>query len=440
MDSFVCPSKLVKMQKLQKGISVCVHPHVYSPTDCPFSITGCKIVLQTPKHMLGDIPVSVAEYYPGINSSDECDFNPKQKSTEGCIQKRVEYEPSMWRALSLFSRRLQEIKHTASSHGVSLELPSVKSQESTTKVIGEASAVALVAQELEELKKQMHMSSKKLPYTPGLWAVLSSMEDKIRLLEQDYKVAVSINADTAGVTKADAPNQVAFTVSITEKCLIEVCVGDYTKHMSADTIISILVHDVDQHYMKPLVSSGGQMVYESIRSRMKELSACELPQVFETKPHKLQAKKLLHCLVPKWSGKENSALETALSHALASSFAYGVVIAPATVYPINYPPEVIAEALMKAIRMKEKLQCAEMHVAVYTVDMDEAQKVRNYFQQHNLKINLKHLKPQSQQNSTTHKSGNAIISVRKIESTLPSLVSVIKGDMLQQKVCEHSPI
>lgn len=390
--------------------------------------------------MLGDVSVSVVEYYPGINSSDECDFNPNQKSTESSIKKCVEYEPSMWRALSFFPERLQEIKHTASSHGVTLELPSVRSPESTAKVVGEASAVALVVKELEELKKQMHKSSKTLPYTPGLWAVLCSMEDKIRLLEQDCKVAVSIEADTATVTKADAPNQVAFTVSITERCLIEVCVGDYTKHMSADTIISILVHDVDQQYLKPLVSSGGQMVYEGVQSRMKELSAYELPQVFETKPYKLQAKKLLHCLVSKWSGKENSVLETAFSHALASSAASGVAIAPATVYPINYPPEVVAEAVMKAIQMKEKIQYAEMHVALYTVDMDEAQRVGNYFKQHSLKINLKHLKPQNQQSSTAHKGENATISVRRIESSLPSLVSVIKGDMLQQKVCEHTVV
>ena len=341
--------------------------------------------------------------------------------------------------MSFFPHKLQEVQHIAFSHNVTFNFPSATHLSSAVNVIGNSSEVAVVVRALEGLKTTLHTSSVTLEYSPGMWSALSSLEDKIRLLEQESKVAICFNVDDWHTTGIDVQNQVAFTASISEGCLFEVCVGNYAKHSPADAIITILVCEVDNQCLKPLTKCGGEKVYEDVQNRIRELSSYELPQVFETKPHNLKVSKLIHCLVPKWSGqggRENSALQEALTHALASCIVLNVVITPATAYPANYPPEVAAEAVLNAVKkIAEKVQIPNMQIEIYTVDMDEAQLIMNYFQQCSLKIHRKNFNPQQ-----VNKRSNPPVSVKKIASALPTFVSIIKGNILQQKVCTPAMI
>ena len=331
------------------------------------------------------------------------------------------------------------MQHIAFSRNITVNFPSVSHLTSAVSVIGNTSDVAVVVRALKELKKTLHTTSIKIQYSPGMWSAFSSMEDKIRLLEQESKVAICFKVDDWHTTGLDVQNNVAFTASISERCIFEVCVGNYATHSPADAIITILVCEMENQCLNPLIKIGGEKVYEDVQNRIIELSSYELPQVFETKPHKLQVNKLIHCLVPKWSGsggRKYSALQEALTHALASCIVLNVVITPATAYPANYPPEVAAEAILNAVKkIEEKIQNLNMKIEIYTSDMDEAQLIMNYFQQCSLKICCKNLCSQQ-----VNKRSIPPVSVKKIASTLPSFVSIVHGNILQRKVCTPAMI
>ena len=90
-----------------------------------------------------------------------------------------------------------------------------------------------------------------------------------------------------------------------------------------------------------LIEAGGKQVFSDIYSRVKELSSCVLPQVFETKPRSLSVQKLINCMVLKWNPNDKktaAVLEEGLSGAMISSSRPCVVINQSA--PIKCPPVV----------------------------------------------------------------------------------------------------
>ena len=392
------------------------------------------------KPTLGGVHISIEEYYPEVDVSHEhSDMRSNQVSEEFITKESIEFKLPEWRALSLSRQELQDIETSASACGVKIVPPSGESSISAVEVIGSHSAVRQIVQSLKDIKRQIHMSTTTLGYTPGLWGVLKSMEDKVRLMEQDYKAAVDIDTKYSNKNEdfTDNPHQIAFTVAVKE-CTIDVCFGNFSCHSSADTIVNVMVRDIDQHYLNALVQSGGKRMHEDIIGRMNELSDCALPQVFETKPRNLKVKKLIHCVVLKWNGgKENEMyiLKEALSHAINSCTLPCVVISPATVQPLRYPPAAMAEGLIDTIHhIKGKYQATEIHFVLYVVNIDEAKEVEKFFKKESIEI---HAKDAYQQLSSCKPSlqKSTTVSVKILTSKFSALISVTKGDILRQKVC-----
>jgi hypothetical protein len=153
------------------------------------SHSGVRAVIESPNPVLGDVVISIEEYFPHLGTSDEqTDFSVQQEE-----KRCVKYELPEWKALAIAkSEAIREIESVAATLGVKIILPVDQAPVSNVEVVGWLSAVLQIVQRLESLKKLIHVSSKTLHYTPGMWAVLQSMEAKIRILEHDCKTAVTV--------------------------------------------------------------------------------------------------------------------------------------------------------------------------------------------------------------------------------------------------------
>ena len=383
--------------------------------------------------VLGDAVISIEEYFPDLDTSSEhTDFSVQQE------KRCVKYELPEWKALVMSkSEAIREIESVAAMLEVKIVLPVGQTPVSTVEVVGCLSAVQQIVQSLENLKKLVHTSSKTLHYTPGMWVLLQSMEAKIRILEHDCKTVVAISA-TSTSHSSDAVagiNQVAFTATV-NGCRIVVCFGNFTQHSSATTIVNILTRDVNRQYLNQLVHSGGKKMYDDILGRMKELSARELPQVFETKPYNLEIKRLVHCAVLKWNGgkgREAHILQEALSRAVVCSAPPCIVISPFTLPPIQYPPVVVAEALIKVIENQNDLSdVPKMTFALYVDTPNDAKAIERLFWRMHVVVKFNDAYMQTKP-STIHESlQNKHVKV--MTNNLLSFISVVKGNLFQQKV------
>ena len=365
------------------------------------------------------------------NSHENYEHNPRSPVQHVA---RVEYELPHWKVLSASSDLLQAIESQAIMLGVKLIHPNTKASIPVIEVQGSASGIVQIVQQLEDLKLLIHVSSKVLKYTPGLWTVLQSMEDKIRILEHDCNVAVSIAA-TAHNDDVDAEIYQVPLTAVFNHCYIEVCIGNFTQHPSATSIVNIMSQDLDQQYLSQLVQSGGRRIYEDVMSRMKELSSCELPQVFETNPHNIKINKLVHCVVLKWNGgkgNEVQVLEEGLNHAILSAALPCIVIALPSLPPILYPPVVVVEALINVIE-RISLDVSGVTFAFYAATTDDVKAVETFFNEKSIESQVKTAYQQMEASKVHDFTDSRVIRVLK--STLPSFISVIKGDLFQQKVC-----
>lgn len=370
------------------------------------------------KHFLGDNP-------------DEKDAACVQNPDEYLVVKTVEYKQQQWKVLSLAKiELLREIKDLAKSFGIEIITPKTQASVAKIELLGDIHGVEVIRQRLEDLKKMLYVSSVRLNYTPGLWRVLQSLEDKIRIIEDDNNVAFSIiatsstNDDTvAGI------NQIVFTADL-NCCHIQVCVGNFTRHSSATTIINVMEQDVDQLRLKELVKSGGKILYDDMIGRLNELSSCELPQVFETKAYKLNIKKLVHCVVLKWNEeneKEVHVLEEGFSRAIISSYPPCIVV---SLLPILYPPVVVVDALLKAIERNASKIMGNTFV-LYVANIHNAKVIQKCFSDKHIKFSEAYAQLN---NYMGHNLLGNNISIRFLNSNLPTFLSVIKGDIFQQKV------
>ena len=178
-------------------------------------------------------------------------------------------------------------------------------------------------------------------------------------------------------------------------------------------------------------------MYDDILGRMKELSTCELPQVFETKPHNLKIKKLVHCTVLKWNGgkgREVHILEEALCHAVVCSAPPCVVIAPFTLPPIQYPPVVVAEVLIKVIENQNNLlDVSGVNFALYVETLNDARAIEKLFWRKHIVVKFNDAYMPSAMHDSLHNK-----YVKVMTNNLLSFISVIRGNLFQQKVCLHS--
>ena len=150
----------------------------------------------------------------------------------------------------------------------------------------------------------------------------------------------------------------------------------------------------------------------------------------------------MHCLVPKWNKGDGNEklLENALTSALLISSPSSIVIPPCSIHPINYPSKAVAEALIKSLQnIRSRIEASELKIAVYTKCIDEAKTMKKVFLMKNLKVRSKDIAKHLYQQDW-HADSSTSISVRAIDSNLPSLIFVAQGDILKQKVCKHTTL
>jgi hypothetical protein len=347
----------------------------------------------------------------------------------------VEFELQQWKVVSMTkAQMLQEIKDFAMSLGVCIIVsPSHEASTCSVKVEGALTHVNQISEQFKDLKKLVHVTSKTLNYSPGLWVVLRNLEDSIRVLEHDYNIAVSLCAIpcTASSNSDSGKSQIAFT-ALVNQCHIEVCFGDFTHHPSASTLINIMLQNTHQHNLGCLVEAGGRDILTDVMHRMKELALSALPQVFETKPHNLKVKKLVHCVVLKWNRESREAkhvLEEGLSCALSVSAPPCVVIFPTTLTSVHCPSVAIAEAIMKAAECKE---FSGFTFAMYVSLREEANAIEQLFRERSVVLKFNDAYQLLKSSKGPDMLDN--IHVRFLHSKLPSFLSVVNGDLFEQKV------
>ena len=345
----------------------------------------------------------------------------------------VEFE--QWKFVSSTNASVVHgIETQARQHGVTITYPTFDSSTSTIIIEGAMPYVTQIKEHFEELKKHVHVLTKTLQYTPGLWTVLKSLKDSISLLEHDCNVSISIEAIPSGYNDTDSVTSHTIITTQFMQCNIEVCFGSYARHPSATSIINLLVPNVDQYQLHKLVHAGGEGVYSETLSRMRELSACVPPQVFEIKRHNLMAKKLVNCIVLRWDPSDRNTVKVlleGLKRAISSSAPPCVVISQ--VASVQCPPVVLVELIMKAIESNSWLFFG-LTVVVYVTTKEDTKSIEQLFQERHVAVKLsKHYKLLESSKSDELQS-NMYIRILEIESEVLSCVSVIHGDLFKQEV------
>ena len=335
---------------------------------------------------------------------------------------------NQWKVLSMTkSSVVHEIEMQARQHQVSITYPTFES--SSIIIFGHSSYVTQVKERFEDLKKWVFISSRKVQYTPGLWTVLRSMKDSICLLEHECNVSVAIKATASSCNETDSEPSRVILAAVIDECKIEICFGNFVQHPSTTSIINLLVQNIDQHHLHELIAAGGREVYSDIHSRMKELSSCVLPQVFETKSHSLLAEKLICCMVLKWNPNDSGTakvIQQGIEHAMISSAPPNVVINH--VAPIQCPSKVLVEIITKAIKTNSH-RFSGFTFALYVKTKEELKNVEHFFRDRHIQIvsnnPIEHVE---------HSKIDEEMYIHVLESGLLSFFSVTHGNILEQKV------
>ena len=391
----------------------CIHSaHVYLFLQCCFSVYGvCDL---NSGGTSGQKSVAAG----GVETS------PQQNKSTSMATKCVEFKPQQWKVVSLARPDMvKAIESQARKHGVIITYPA---ESSYIKICGCSPQVSEIEEHFEDLKNYVIVSSKTLQWSPGLWMVMKSMKDSICLLEHDYPVAIDIKAVTSESTDG-AECQTVFTAQLGEN-RIEICFGNFTKYSSATTIINLMVRNMDGYHLHELVETGGKEILSDLESRMKELSLCELPQVFETKPRNLPVRKLIHCVVYNWRQsdvKVARVLEEGVKHALRSSSPPYIVVAQSTA--IQCPPVVLAEVITKEI-LSSSCSFSGAHFALFITSKEDEKALEQFFQSRRATMQFNDaskLLDKCDGNSNTH--------IAVLHDHL-SFLSIINGDLMKQKV------
>jgi O-acetyl-ADP-ribose deacetylase (regulator of RNase III) len=363
---------------------------------------------------------------------EQCSRETPSKSdttevSSSIVTMNVEFDLHQWKVVSNLGV-VQEIEIQARQLGLSITHPTYES--STVKIVGTVQHVIQAKERFEDLKKHILVSSKTLHYSPGLWTVLKSMKDSIRLFEHDCNVSINIKAVPSNYSDTDSgPSRVVFVAQISE-CNVEICFGNFVQHPSASTMINLVVQNIDQHHLPELIEAGGKQVFSDIYSRVKELSSCVLPQVFETKPRSLSVQKLINCMVLKWNPNDKktaAVLEEGLSGAMISSSRPCVVINQSA--PIKCPPVVLVDIITRAIETNSDT-LAGFTFALYVKTKEGIKSIGHFFKDRHVRVTSNNPYDQLE-----HLSGDdSDMYINALESDLFSFFSVAHGNLLEQKV------
>ena len=366
-------------------------------------------------------------------TSEQCGTEtPTDSDTStSTVTMSVDFEFNQWKVVSNSnSNEVEKIKIQAREHGVSITYPTHES--STVVIVGALPHVMRARQCFEDLKQQVIVSSKTLHYSPGLWTVLKSMNDSISLLEHQAGVSINLKAVPSSYSDTDSgPSRVIFLAQI-NRCNIEICSGNFVHHPSATTMINLVVENFDQHHLPELIETGGKEIFSDVKSRVKELSSCALPQVFETKPRNLSVQKLIHCVVLKWSPNDKrtaTILEEGLKGAMIGSTPPCVVINQLA--PVQCPPLILVDIITKTIETNSQT-FSGFTFAVYVVAKEEVRTIEHFFQDKSIPF-----KSNDHYGLLEQSKGDKILSdmyIQVLEGDLFSFLSITHGNLLEQKV------
>ena len=365
------------------------------------------------------------------------------------VEESVFIKGHQWKVLSNqngLGQEVDSIKSICSAHpkDVKIQWPvnlSDCDKNLCVLIKGDPAMVDKIKNELEALQKKVFYREEKLRNIPAVIYIMSSIEDKIHVLENQCgaSIDVSIASEDSGSGRVRSRSAATASKLCSATCpngvRISVYNGDFTQHSRVDTIVVFLPphsNSQDDCNLKLLFATGGADLESDFKKRMSQFVKQAPGDLFPCDPGMLQCSQLLCCFVSPWggsNGNEEYYFLECLSKVLAKP-CITILFTSVCSNPLNYPAEVFAENVISSITTSPTVS-PDLTVAAYVSEAEHRRAFLTQFKESNCQISPSGISPSGISPSGISPSGHI---AQSITSSISSFMTVTQGSLLSQKV------
>lgn len=360
------------------------------------------------------------------------DFLSEQTSVEEQLNIDVHNWSVMNKGLGLDRGSMQSTKD------VKIEWPQKEADGFCAKVNivirGDPTSVDKVKGELEALAKKVCHREEKMRNIAAAMQVVSSMDDKIRVLETNYGASIDVSLTSDDMEPGLVHSQSATALSESKLCSattpnevrISVYKGDFTKHNHVDVIVVFLPPDLSRqndNNLQLLFAAGGVELQNDFHVKISQLVMQSSGDLFSSKQGKLQCSKLWYCFIPPWSGgakNEEFYLRECLGKVLSTKGYNTILFASVCSTPLKYPVDVFAKNVIDSIASNPYIS-GDLMVAVYVSEDMHGREFEKQFNSNNCRV-----------------SATFVPVAKTISSSISSFITLMEGNLLDVQVSKYT--
>ena len=345
--------------------------------------------------------------------------------------------------------KLLAVKKVAEQRKLVLTLPEANedAREVFIGLQGNVKAIEDIKGLLQLLVVEVECKEVKIPPQPGLQKVMEKgmLGTKCHELQRSHKVVVKYEVqETTPLkpqfgrqgTQQDIPNAPHREVNATSPNGIRVLIyqGDFAK-MKCDAIATFITETptFNEPVLMSLSCEGGQEVRNDFESSLNR-------RLFTATVHKthyvgnLKCSEICHVVVPKYSANNRQnvqrTIETATYKLLEDTCQNNsdIVITPLTSAPLNYPPEIYAQALISTLSSTNLGMYSDFTVKLFIDDPNHKSVFEEMMRDSGYSIH--HVRPQ-----TGHIPLPSVTRQRGDVESLKRVIKITKGNILDVQVC-----
>ena len=354
------------------------------------------------------------------------------------VEEQVCMDIHHWQVINKgMGQELDGLKSSVQGKEVKIEWPQQKPgtgfcDKLSIVIRGDPSLVDKVKGELEALEKKVCHREEKLSNIPAAMQVISSMDDSIRLLENQYGAAIDVSLTSNDDLDTGRVRTLSTALSDAKLCSatcpngvrVSVYKGEFTKHNHVDLMVVFIPPGHNRQNdtnLKLLFDAGGAELRKDFDSKVSQLFKQSAGDLFTSHPGKLQCSQVLYCFIPPWSSNSGPNGEyyllDCLGKVLGKTQSYNTILfASACSLPLKYPADVFARNIIDSITSCPFVS-SDLTVAVYVSEGSHSKEFEKHFQA-----------------SNCHVSASFAPVAKAISSSVSSFITLTKGSLLDQQV------
>lgn len=351
------------------------------------------------------------------------------------VEEQVCIDVHQWQVINKgMGQELDSLKSSMQGKEVKIEWPqhkpSAEFRDRVSIVIrGDPTLVDKVKGELETLANKVCHREEKLSNIPAAMQVIGSMDDNIRVLENQYGAAIDVSLTSNDDSDARRVHSQSTDLSEAKLCSatcpndvrVSVYKGEFTKHNHVDLMVVFIPPNhnwQNDATLKLLFAAGGAELQRDFDRKISQLFQQSAGDLFPSHHGKLQCSQVLYCFVPLWStANEEFYLQECLGKVLGKTQSCNTILfASACSQPLKYPVDVFARNIIESIKSCPFVS-SDLTVAVYVSEASHSREFEKQFQATNCRV-----------------SPSFVPVARAISSSVASFMTLTKGSLLDQQV------